>query len=90
MPSGSTLTRARKLTTAEKQANALLNRERAVAEHGFADLKNWRILTKLRLDAQHATRLLRALLVLTNLPATSSHTPTRPQATPTTCEFRMN
>lgn len=64
---GRRATRTRKLTAAEKQANALLNRERAVAEHGFADLKNWRILTKLRMDAAHATRLLRALLVLTNL-----------------------
>ncbi len=35
-------------------------------EHGFADLKNWRVLTKLRLNAKHATILLRALLVLTN------------------------
>lgn len=64
---GRKATRTRKLTAAQKQANALLNRERAVAEHGFADLKNWRILTKLRMDAAHATRLLRALLVLTNL-----------------------
>lgn len=58
-------TRGKKLTAAQKQANALLSRERARAEHGFADLKNWRILTKIRLDARHATRLLRALLVLT-------------------------
>jgi hypothetical protein len=60
-------TRTRKLTAAQKQANALLGRERAACEHGFADLKNWRILTKLRLDARHATQLLRALLVLTRL-----------------------
>lgn len=58
-------TRGKGLTAAQKQANALLSRERARAEHGFADLKNWRILTKIRLDARHATRLLRALLVLT-------------------------
>lgn len=36
-------------------------------EHGFAHLKNWRILTKLRTDPARATHLLRALLVLTNL-----------------------
>ncbi|MBZ9643425.1 hypothetical protein [Streptomyces sp. PSKA30] len=29
--------------------------ERAACEHAFAHLKNWRILTKLRLDARHAT-----------------------------------
>lgn len=38
----------------------------APVEHAFADLKNWRILTKLRMDAAHATMLLRALLVLTH------------------------
>ena len=32
----------------------------------FADLKCWRILTKVRMNARHATLLLRALLVLTN------------------------
>jgi hypothetical protein len=52
------------LTTAQKQANALLSRERAPVEHGFADLKTWRILTRLRLNARHATQLLRALLVI--------------------------
>jgi hypothetical protein len=36
-------------------------------EHGFAALKNWRILTRLRLSPARATTLLRALLVLTNL-----------------------
>jgi hypothetical protein len=37
---------------------------RAPGEHGFAGLKNWRVLAKLRLDPSRATRLLRALLVL--------------------------
>nr|BFD87084.1 hypothetical protein StreXyl84_64850 [Streptomyces sp. Xyl84] len=32
-------------------------------------LKHWRLLTKLRTDPARATRLLRALLVLTNLEA---------------------
>jgi hypothetical protein len=40
---------------------------RAPVEHGFAALKNWRILTRLRLNPTRATNLLRALLVLTNL-----------------------
>jgi hypothetical protein len=58
------------LTTAQKQANAVLSSMRAVCEHGFADLKNWRILTRLRLNTRHATQLLRALLVLTRLETT--------------------
>jgi hypothetical protein len=49
-----------------KEANKLVSRERAANEHGFADLKNWRVLTKVRMNARHATTLLRALLVLTN------------------------
>jgi hypothetical protein len=53
--------RARKLTPAQKQANTVLGRERAPVEHGFADLKNWRILTKVRMNPRHATQLLRAL-----------------------------
>ncbi|MFF4731953.1 hypothetical protein ACFY3M_43140 [Streptomyces mirabilis] len=40
---------------------------RAPVEHGFAHLKSWRILTKLRADPARATHLMRALLVLTNL-----------------------
>lgn len=35
-------------------------------EHGFADLKNWRIITKVLMNAKHATTLPRALLVRTN------------------------
>ncbi|WP_455356665.1 transposase family protein [Streptomyces sp. SYSU K217416] len=54
------------LSTAQKEANKLISRERAANEHGFANLKNWRILTKVRMNARHATTLLRALLVLTN------------------------
>ncbi|MFE3653211.1 hypothetical protein ACFXO2_36430 [Streptomyces sp. NPDC059152] len=46
--------------------NRLVSRERAANEHGSADPKNWRVLTKLRLNAKHATTLLRALLFLTN------------------------
>lgn len=59
--------RTHKLTPGEKIANRVLAIGRAPVEHGFAHLKNWRILTKLRTDPAQATRLLRALLVLTNL-----------------------
>ncbi|MEV5010913.1 MULTISPECIES: transposase family protein [unclassified Streptomyces] len=66
-------TRARKLTPAEKEANRVLAAGRAPVEHGFAHLKNWRILTKLRTDPARATHLLRALLVLTNIEATTDN-----------------
>ncbi|MET9887396.1 transposase family protein [Streptomyces sp. NPDC006430] len=59
--------RAHKLTPGQKTANRVLAVGRAPVEHGFAHLKNWRTLTKLRTDPAHATRLLRALLVLTDL-----------------------
>ncbi|MFF8618691.1 hypothetical protein [Streptomyces sp. NPDC015350] len=42
-----------------------------VLQDGFAHLKNWRILTKLRTDPARATHLSRALLVLTNIEATT-------------------
>jgi len=51
---------ARKLTTSEKEAKRALAAARAPVEHGFAPLKNWRILTKLRTDPARATGLLRA------------------------------
>ena len=57
---GRKATRTSPLTTTQKQANQLISSERAPVEHGFADLKNWRILTKLRMDAAQATMLLRA------------------------------
>ena len=59
--------RARKLTKGQRKANQILSAARAPVEHGFAHLKNWRILTKLRMAPARATNLLRALLVLTNL-----------------------
>lgn len=58
--------RGKRLTDAQKEANQLISSERAPVEHGFADLKCWRILTKVRMNARHATQLLRALLVLTH------------------------
>ncbi|WP_223863842.1 hypothetical protein [Streptomyces sp. 5-10] len=39
---------------------------RARVEHGFACLKNWRVLGEIRTDPRWATALVRALLVLTN------------------------
>ncbi|MDX6332592.1 MAG: hypothetical protein QOI83_4975 [Streptomycetaceae bacterium] len=62
--------RNRPLTAAGKEANRLVSRERAANEHGFADLKAWRVLAKVRMDAKHGTALLRALLVLTRLQVT--------------------
>ncbi|MBX9399259.1 transposase [Streptomyces sp. TRM72054] len=64
---GYAASRTHKLTPGEKEANRVLAVGRAPVEHGFAHLKNWRILTKLRTDPARATQLLRALLVLTNL-----------------------
>ncbi|MFB7445265.1 MULTISPECIES: transposase family protein [Streptomyces] len=59
--------RTHKLTPGQKTANRVLAVGRAPVEHGFAHLKNWRTLTKLRTNPDRATRLLRAPLVLTNL-----------------------
>jgi DDE superfamily endonuclease len=58
-------TRIRKTTSAQRHANQALSAARAPVEHGFSDLKNWRILTRLRRRPANATMLLRALLVLT-------------------------
>ncbi|MCY0953193.1 transposase family protein [Streptomyces sp. H27-S2] len=66
-------TRARKLTPAEKEANRVLAAGRVPAERGFAHLKNWRILTELRTEPARATHLFRALLVLTNIKATTDN-----------------
>ncbi|MER7850513.1 transposase family protein [Kitasatospora sp. NPDC096077] len=63
---GHRATRARKLTPGQKQANRILAAGRAPVEHGFANLKAWRILAKLRTGPGRATALLRALIVLTN------------------------
>ncbi|MEV5205769.1 transposase family protein [Streptomyces sp. NPDC053720] len=58
----------------QKTANRVLAAGRAPVERGFAHLKNWRILTKLRnTDPARATHLLRALLVLTNIEATTGN-----------------
>ncbi|MFF3918351.1 transposase family protein [Streptomyces sp. NPDC001852] len=60
-------TRARKVGAGQQRANRVLAAGSASAEHGFANLKAWSILNKLRTDPAHATALLRALLVLTIL-----------------------
>ncbi|MFD9427721.1 MULTISPECIES: transposase family protein [unclassified Streptomyces] len=53
---GYAATRTHKLTPGQKEANRVLAVGRAPVEHGFAHLKNWRILTKLRADpARHPT-----------------------------------
>nr|BFD87074.1 hypothetical protein StreXyl84_64750 [Streptomyces sp. Xyl84] len=70
---GFKVTRARKLTTSEKEANRVLAAGRAPVEHGPAHLKNCRLLTKLRTDPARATHLFRALLVLTNVEATTGN-----------------
>jgi hypothetical protein len=58
--------RNRPLTRGQKLSNTALAAVRAPVEHGFAHLKNWRVLGKLRTDPKWATALVRALLVLTN------------------------
>jgi hypothetical protein len=55
----------RPLTKAQKQANAAFSGMRCAVEGGFAALKAWRILTKVRMDPGRVTTLVRALLVLT-------------------------
>jgi DDE superfamily endonuclease len=60
-------TRWQKLTPAGKRANQIVAGLRAPGEHGFASLKCWRILHRLRLKANRATALLRALLVLSQI-----------------------
>ncbi|MGW6144943.1 hypothetical protein ACWFRM_22025 [Streptomyces sp. NPDC055144] len=66
-------TRARRLTSAEKEANRVLAAGRVPVERGSAHPKNWRILTKLCTDPARATHLFRALLVLTDIEATTDN-----------------
>ncbi|MCZ4610025.1 transposase [Streptomyces sp. Lzd4kr] len=56
----------RPLTRGQKLSNTALAAVRAPVEHGFAHLKNWRVLSKVNTDPKWATSLVRALLVLTN------------------------
>lgn len=59
--------KGKSLSRSKKQVNQLIAAERAACEHGFAHLKAWRVLAKLRYGLSWATTLLRALLVLTNI-----------------------
>ncbi|WNF66019.1 transposase family protein [Streptomyces violaceus] len=72
---GCKATHARRLASAEEEANRVLAAGRVPVERGFAHLKNWRILTKLRTDPAHATHLFGALLILTNIEATTDNRP---------------
>jgi len=64
-PRGSEITGCKKPKGAREEAGQPADyRRRAVCEHAFAHLKNWRVLTRLRLDVKWATRLVRALMVL--------------------------
>ena len=66
----------RPLTQAQRQANAAFSGMRCAVEGGFAALKAWRVLDKLRMAPRHATTLLRALLVLTQHEQSVRHTQT--------------
>ncbi|MQS14719.1 IS5/IS1182 family transposase [Streptomyces kaniharaensis] len=56
----------KRLSSPKKVVNRLVSSLRAPVEHGFANLKTFRILTKVRMHPRHATALVRALLVLTH------------------------
>ncbi|MFE5736161.1 transposase family protein [Streptomyces celluloflavus] len=58
--------RNKPLTRGQKLSHKTLATVRAPVEHGFAHLKNWRALGKIRTDPTWATALVRALPVLTN------------------------
>ncbi|WP_369200563.1 transposase family protein [Streptomyces sp. PU-14G] len=54
------------LTRGQELPDKALAAVRAPVEHGFAHLKNWRVLGRVRTVPSWATALVRALLVLTN------------------------
>ncbi|KUN15399.1 hypothetical protein AQJ11_43335 [Streptomyces corchorusii] len=56
--------RHRPLPRGQKLSDKTLAAVRAPVEHGFAHLRNWRVLGKARTDPRWATALVRALLVL--------------------------
>ena len=58
--------RNRPLTRGQKLSNTALAAVRAPVGHGFAHLKNWRVLGKVCTDPSWVTALVRALLVFTN------------------------
>ncbi|MCY0924428.1 transposase [Streptomyces sp. H27-G5] len=56
----------KRLSSPKKVVNRLISSLRAPVEHGFASLKTFRILAKVRMHPRHATALVRALVVLTH------------------------
>ncbi|HEY2059851.1 MAG TPA: transposase family protein [Amycolatopsis sp.] len=68
----------RPVTSAQQTTNTILNGVRRAVETGFATLKTWRILNKLRLHTRHASTLLRALLTLIQHEQHPLTTPTQP------------
>lgn len=66
MITGYKAARNRPLTCGQKLSDKALAVVRVPVEHGFAHLKNWRVLGKVRTHPKWATALVRALLVLTN------------------------
>ncbi|MCB5905909.1 transposase family protein [Streptomyces pinistramenti] len=66
MITGYKAARNRPLTCGQRLSNKALAAVRAPVEHGFAHLKNWRALGKVRTGPSWATALVRALLVPTN------------------------
>ncbi|MEU5185470.1 transposase family protein [Streptomyces olivoreticuli] len=56
----------KRLSSPKKIVNQLVSSLRAPVEHGFASLKTFRILAKMRMHPRHATALVRALMVLTH------------------------
>nr|WP_286259781.1 transposase family protein [Streptomyces graminofaciens] len=56
----------KRLSSPKEVVNRLVSSLRAPVEHGFASLKTFRILTKVRMHPRRATALMRALLVLTH------------------------
>lgn len=54
---GSKAARNKPLTRGQKLSNMALAAVRAPVEHGFAHLKNWRVLGKVRTDPEWATEL---------------------------------
>jgi hypothetical protein len=55
----------KKVAPAKEKVNQLISAERAVCRHDFAHVRNWRVLTKLRLGVRCVTPLVRALMILT-------------------------
>lgn len=66
MITGCKAARSRLLSRGRKPSNKALAAVRTPVGHGFAHLKNRRVLGKVRTDPKWATALVRALLVLTN------------------------